>query len=118
MDTTQILRSLRNERDRIDQAIAALQALNGTSPSAISGKASAPVPVKRYMSAAGRRRIAKAARRRWAAVKAGQRPSEGSAAKGSSPRSGRKPMSAAVRKRLSELAKKRWADRKKGAANL
>jgi hypothetical protein len=116
MDTIQILSSLRNERNRIDQAIAALEALNGTFASTIDDKASTAGRGQRHMSAAGRKRIAEAARKRWAAIKTQQRSSAASTAKKSGSNSKRKPMSAAVKKRLSEQARKRWAERKKAAA--
>jgi len=91
-----IVAELIQERDRISQAIAALQSLDGTGTST-SGKRivsaasrakmrraqkarwakvkSAPklTPVKRTMSASARRKIAAAQRARWAKVKAGKR---------------------------------------------
>jgi hypothetical protein len=55
-----ILKELISERDRLNQAIATLQALNG-----VSHKGG-----KRHMSAEGRARIVAAQKKRWAKVKA------------------------------------------------
>jgi len=63
------------------------------------------------MSAAGRKRISAAMKKRWATWKGKSAPK---AAKATAEKStGRRSMSAAVRKKLSELAKARWAERKK-----
>ncbi len=97
MDTNRILAELRAERQRIDQAITALESLNHTHPSTRT----AASPKRRHMSAAGRKAISDAAKAMWAERKKKTRP--------------RRHMSAATRKRLSELAKQRWAERKKKA---
>jgi hypothetical protein len=60
-------------------------------------------PKKRTMSAAGRRRVATAQRKRWAAVKA----QGNNTAKASGPK--KRKMSAAARKRIGDAARKRWA---------
>jgi hypothetical protein len=69
------------ERNRLDAAIVALQGpvkRRGRQPGkkAPAFPVTAPTPVarKRIMSAAGRKAIADAARRRWAAIKAGKVP--------------------------------------------
>src|SRR5260370_7640171 len=62
---TQIISELRGERDRIDKAIQALSSLDGTAPKAFP---------QRTVSAAARRRMARAQRARWAKVKAPQKP--------------------------------------------
>jgi hypothetical protein len=117
MDINRMLSDLRTEHDRITQAIAALEALDGT-PAAkqeipIGGTGfefGANKPGGRHISAAGRARIAAAARKRWAErrkqVVSGKQPSP---AKEIVPA---RHIGAATRK--SELAKKRWAARKKG----
>ena len=123
MDTNQILADLRAERDHLDQAITAFELLDSTgSPAARRGRPPAVVaqlaPTQargghRHISAAGRRRIAEAARKMWARRKkavAASKPA--TAAKKAAPA---RHMSVALRKRLSELAKKRWAKRKKAA---
>ncbi len=59
MDIRKIIANLQSERDRIDKAIAAIQAINSNGlkpPSLKPGR----------LSAAGRRRIAEAAKARWA----------------------------------------------------
>lgn len=69
MQTEQIVALLIAERDRLSSAIAALQGPRKAVPAA-----SAPAR-KRRLSAAGRKAIAEAARKRWAAIKAGKAPS-------------------------------------------
>lgn len=132
MDSTSILAELRAERDRIDQAIAAIEGLNSTGnhtarrgrPPAITAQAAPKqARVGRRISAAGRKRIAEAARAMWARRKKAAAatkimgtkkaaPAKKSAAKKVAPA---RHMSTATRKRLSELAKARWAARKAAA---
>ncbi len=85
MDIHKILKELRDERVRLDRAIATLETLAeaAVGPTAVSNRAKHSVPAV----------IAKPP----AAQKVGVR----------------KPMSAATKKRLSELAKQRWAKKKK-----
>jgi len=66
MDINAILIELRAERDSIDQAIAALAAVNSTGRS-LAGRAKGRT--RRTMSAAARARIAAAQRARWAKQK-------------------------------------------------
>jgi len=63
--------------------------------------ASGPGPKKREISAAGKRRIAAAQRKRWAETKAAE--------KAAAPARKRR-MSAAGRKRIAAATKKRWAE--------
>jgi hypothetical protein len=68
LDTTQILDDLKTERDRIGRAIAALEGRRRfrrprRPPSTPAAKTSKP---KRRMSAAGKKRISEAAKKRWA----------------------------------------------------
>lgn len=74
MNVKQLLADLKNERQRVDRAIAALEALDGTgAPSRFPGKrtatsaATAPKRRRRGMSAAGRKRISEMMKARWAA---------------------------------------------------
>src|SRR5215468_2153490 len=69
---TAAIEGFENQKARIDEQIAELRAmLNGRQPTA----ADAPQSTKRStMSAAGRKRIAEAQRRRWAAVKGESEP--------------------------------------------
>jgi hypothetical protein len=64
------------ERDRLSRAIEALKGSTkkrGRPPGSRNHKAtSAPVKAKRTLSAAGRKAIADAAKKRWAAIKAGK----------------------------------------------
>lgn len=59
MDTASIVAALEAERDRLDQAIAALQGRPGAT---VPGKANRR---KRPMSAAARKRISEAQKKRW-----------------------------------------------------
>ncbi len=93
MDIRKILADLRSERDRLDQAIAAMEAI---SPDGSKPAVTAP----RRMTAAGRKRISDAAKARWAEHRReASRP--------------RRHISAAGRKRLSAMMKARWAARRK-----
>jgi hypothetical protein len=78
MDTKAIIANLRSERSRLDTAIAALEALEGTTAPSKRGRkpasiAGTTIPKKRTMSAAGRKRIAAAQRARWAAKRAAEK---------------------------------------------
>lgn len=105
MDVQQILTDLNRERNRLDQAIAALEGLSsqtarrGRPPGAKQAK---PARTRKSggITAAGRRRLSEMMKQRWAERK-----------KKAAPK--RKPMSAASRQRLSEMMKKRWLERKK-----
>jgi len=63
MNTAAILSQLKAERERIDKAIAALEGLESR------GTAKQPRR-RRRLSAAARKRISEAAKKRWAALKA------------------------------------------------
>ena len=77
MDTKNILSQLRAERDRINQAIAALETLDSKGGGfrrgrGRAGAASAKAPAtrrRRRMSAAGRKRLSEMMKKRWAARK-------------------------------------------------
>src|SRR6516165_4033201 len=93
-------------RAEIDGKIAALrQQLGGSWAIVPAGSSDGTRPVrKRTMSAAGRKRIAEAQRKRW---KAFHQLHEPAAANKAAPAARR--MSAAGRKRIAEATKKRWA---------
>jgi hypothetical protein len=136
MDTAQILADLRAQRGRIDNAIAALEALNGTKPLGNGydlptplGKPAAALDVKRAtrtirrtMSPAARKKIAAAQKARWAAKKKPAKPEAD--AKQASPKkalskTAKRVISAESRKKMAAAQKKRWAKKKsaaKGAA--
>jgi len=119
MDTNRILAELRTERDRLNQAIAALESLDSSGSTAArrgllpaTAAQAAPKPARggrRRISAAGRRRIAEAARAMWARRKKAASDNKTTFRRNATPA---RHMSAATRKRLSELAKQRWALRK------
>jgi hypothetical protein len=105
MDIQTIVSDLRAERNRIDNAISALEGLTsrsstrrGRPPKAKQAAVSSKK--RRVMSAAARKRISEAMKKRWANWHGKSAPK-------------RKPMSPAARKRLSEMMKKRWAEKAK-----
>ena len=78
MNVTDVVRQLRDERSRLDVAIQALEGVGGGTsapikrrgrPPGATHKLAAGGPKKRRMSAAARKRIAEAMRKRWAAAK-------------------------------------------------
>ena len=104
MDIANVVAALKEQRTRIDQAIAALEgpgspARRGRPPK--TGSTSG-----RHMSAAARKRISEAMKQRWAKQKSKSAPAKTKA---------RPAMSAAARKKLSDLMKARWAAKKKPA---
>jgi hypothetical protein len=109
MDTKGILADLRAERDRIDRAIAALEAIGAD---AMIKPQSQPAPMKnrgRRLTPAGRKRISAMMKARWAARrKAASKPAPKQT-------SGRRTMSPAARKKIAEAQRKRWAAQRKAA---
>jgi len=118
MDTRTILADLKAELNRLNQAIAALEALDGTgaaTPITTTAAKAAPMRARagrRRMSAAGRRRISEAAKARWAAKRktVAKPAAEDPAAKKAVVRHS---MSPAARKKIAEAQRKRWAAVKK-----
>jgi len=88
MQTEQIVALLIQERNRLDAAIQALQYGTKRRGRPPGNKASAAIDAptsgkrKRKLSAAGRKAISDAAKRRWAAIRAGKAPSPFSKGKG------------------------------------
>jgi len=110
MDTRKILADLKAELNRLNQAIAALETLDGTATATTPAAKAAPVLAKkRGLTPAGRRRLSAMMKARWAARR------KQAAKPTSTKKAAHKPMSAATKKRLSLLAKRRWAARKKAA---
>ena len=112
MDIESVVASLRQEANRIEQAIAALMGLSSQAarrgrPPKVGQAKAASGPKRRRMSAAARARIG-AAKKAWWAKRKGE-PTAKAAAKKST---GRRPMSAAMRKKLSAMMKARWAQKK------
>ena len=110
MDTRTILTDLKAELNRLNQAIAALETLDGTVTATTPAAIAAPKQSKRRgLTPAGRKRLSEKMKARGAARRK-------QAAKPTSTKKGaHKPMSAATKKRLSLLAKRRWAARKEAA---
>lgn len=101
------LEGFEEQKRALDRKIADLRAmLIGSTPEAPSNPSS--LPTRRKMSAAGRRAIAAAQRKRWAAVRA-QAPLAPS-----QPKKKRK-LSAAGRAAIIAAAKKRWAAQRAAA---
>src|SRR5690242_17413795 len=91
------------QKTQIDAQIAELRtALIGGSPETVAAPES-PKRRKGKMSAAGRRAIAEAQRKRWAAQKAAESPAPDAAPKP------KRRLSAAGRKAIIAAAKRRWA---------
>ena len=120
MDTAQILADLRAQRNRIDDAITALEALNGTKP---LGKPAATIDVnqasptvRRTMSPAARKKIAAAQKARWAAKKKPAKPvteAKQAAPKKAVAKTAKRVISLESRKKMAEAQQKRWAKKKR-----
>jgi hypothetical protein len=110
METAKILTDLRTELNRLNQAIAALESLDGTAPATTPAAIAAPKQSKkRGLTPAGRRRLSEKMKARWAARrKAAAKPATKAT-------SGRRTMSLAARKKIAEAQRKRWAAVKKAA---
>ena len=104
MDTNRILRELRAEGDRIDRAIAALEAVNSTGRRRAGRLPRAAVTRRRRgrMSAATRRKLSQLLKQRWAQGKMKPR----AKAKPAKPA---RHMSKAARKRIAAAQRARWA---------
>jgi hypothetical protein len=93
------------QRHRLDDQIAELRAMLSQSSPGSTGSPRPIVPKKRGMTAAGRKAIAEAQRKRWAAVKS----------QPATPKATKKPkrkLSAEGRAAIVAALKKRWAARK------
>jgi hypothetical protein len=121
METKRIIVELEAERDRLDEAIRAIESISSDGASRPTRHGTATTaPMKRRMSAATRRRLSLLLTRRWAQgkMKGRTKPranfTKPTARKGTAKKAAAKgSMSAAARKRISEARKKWWADRKK-----
>jgi hypothetical protein len=111
MNLQQIVAELRSERDRIDRAIASLQ-LGSSNGRRRGGPPKSTMRRGGGITAAGRKRLSEAMKRRWADRRTKNGRVVASAAKPAKKRG----MTAAGRKRLSEMMKKRWAERRKKAS--
>jgi hypothetical protein len=113
--TTQILNAalenLTSKRQQLDEQIAEVRRLLGSSTDGASASAE-PATRKHTISAAGRRAIAEAQRQRWAAKKAASTPAAGP--KAAKPK---RRLSAEGRRNIVAALKKRWAT-KRAAGNV
>lgn len=108
MDTRTILADLRTEFNRLNQAIAALESLDGTATAATPATEVAPTQTKkRGLTPAGRRRLSEKMKARWAARR------KQVATPAPQKTTGRRTVSAASRKKMAEAQRKRWAAVKK-----
>ncbi len=110
MDIANVVAALKEQRTRIDRAIAALEGLG--SPGRRGRPSKAAATTGRHMSAAARKRISEAMKQRWAKRKGKSSPKKSAPAKTKA----RPTMSAAARKKLSDLMKARWAAKQRAKA--
>jgi hypothetical protein len=114
MDIQTIVSDLKAERNRIDQAISALEGLTSTAPRrGRPPKVTSTGGNRRRMSPAARKRISEAMKQRWAKWKGKSAPKQAKAMPKKT--AVRRPMSATAKKKLSALMKARWAAKKKAA---
>ena len=73
MDISQILEQLKSERDRLNQAIAALESVKTPAGGRRRAAAKGRSRGRRRMSAEARRRISEAQKKRWARQKKSQK---------------------------------------------
>jgi len=107
-----IIQQLRDERGRLDRAIADLESMADSTAPRRAGRRSSARTRRRTMSLAARRRIAAAQRARWKRVRAGQRSvNERSVGRKAGSRSsrGRRHLSPEALARISAAQRKRWA---------
>ena len=109
MDIANVVAALKEQRTRIDHAIAVLEGLG--SPGRRGRPPKTTSTAGRHMSAAARKRISEAMKQRWEEWKRKSSPKKSASAKTKA----RPTMSAAARKKLSDLMKARWAAKKKSA---
>ncbi len=92
---------IRQQLEKLDEAISALETISGSSTSGRRGK--------RVISAASRRKMALAQRARWAKVRESSSP-------GAKPSASlRKPLSIAARRKIAAAQRARWAKQKQAA---
>ena len=110
---TNALQQLREERkqmqsqvEKLDQAISVIESLNGL------GRVRQANQPSRIISAASRRKMARAQKARWAKVRATSQPEAG--AKAMAPAPVKRTMSAAARRKIAAFQKARWAKLKAG----
>jgi hypothetical protein len=121
MDTKNILADLKAELNRLNQAIAALELLDGTAAATTPAAIAAPMRGgRRRLTPAGRKRISEMMKARWAARRKQTAPAAAKLAvakPATKVTSGRRIMSLAARKKIAEAQRKRWAAVKKAKAS-
>jgi uncharacterized protein (DUF885 family) len=107
MNTHSILADLRAERDRIDQAISALEAVNSTGRRRVSRppRAAATPGRRGRMSAAARRKLSRLLKQRWAQ---GKMKGRAKAKRAQTSKPARR-MSRAARQKIAAAQRARWA---------
>jgi hypothetical protein len=98
----EMVKELQQERGRLNQAVAALAPLAGTTRTSSRDAASAP---RRTLSAAARRKVSLAQKARWAKLGA-QNSAKGQP---STMNPGKRTMSTAARKKIAATQRARWA---------
>jgi len=96
------------QKQRIDSQIAGLRAMLSPAGNGTTRNAPAAGPKKRRMSAAGRRAIAAAQKKRWAAIKGNVAPK--------APKKVKRKLSAAGKAAIVAALKKRWAAKRAASA--
>ena len=111
------LQGLEAQRARLDAHIAETRRLLGARPQQPTAPPDVVRP-KRKMSAAGRKRIAAATKKRWAEFHQKQAEAAKTAKEPAAAAKPKRKMSAAGRKRIADATRKRWAEfhRKKAEA--
>ncbi len=114
------LKGLEAQRDRLASQIAEVRLLLGGAHAPASSAAEAPTRKPgRKMSAAARKRIAEAQRKRWEAFRKASDTAPAAARQTAKTAKAaptqKRTMSAAGRKRIAEAARKRWAEFRKAA---
>lgn len=127
---TNALQELRAERskaqsqvEKLNRAISLMESLNGSGTSSFgkssvgmsSGRSQPATRPVRVISAASRRKMAKAQKARWAKVRNGTQPAKEATKKVASAPA-KRTLSAAARKRIAAFQRARWAKLKAGKA--
>jgi hypothetical protein len=101
------LLGLQHESSRIDTKIAEIRARIGGTQESVASSGNKPTR-KRILSAAARRRIAAAQKKRWASYRTESQAAE-PVTKQKPAKAKKRDISAAGRKRIAEATRKRWA---------
>ena len=109
MNISTILGELQAERDRLDRAITAIEAINSTGRRRVGGppRAAATERTRGRMSAAARRKLSRLLKQRWAQGKMKPR---AKAKRAEAPKS--RTMSQSARRKIAAAQRARWAKQK------